>query len=100
MLRHVVMLEYKEETSEEQKATIAAAFVALKGKIDAIKALEWGVQATVENLNEGLEHTFIVTFEDAAGRALYLPHPDHLAFGELLTPHLKRVVVSDFFITK
>ena len=31
-------------------------------------------------------------------RAIYLPHPDHKAFGAVLTPHLEDVFVVDFWI--
>jgi len=33
--------------------------------------------------------------KDAKGRDDYLPHPEHRAFGKLLRPHLKKVLVID-----
>jgi len=37
-----------------------------------------------------------VTFNDAEGRAVYLPHPAHKEFGSVLMPHLEKVLVIDY----
>ena len=37
-----------------------------------------------EGKNLGFTHVYMLTFEDAAARDAYLPHPDHAKFGELL----------------
>ena len=73
-----------------------AAFNELPSKIDTIKGYEYGVNNSPEGLDDGFTHIFLVTFADDAGRAKYLPHPDHLAFVEILKPHLEKVMVLDF----
>ena len=45
----------------------------------------------------GSRIAFCVTFADEAGRAKYLPHPDHKAFGDMLGPHLDKAFVVDYW---
>ncbi len=97
MLRHVVLFSFKEESSPEDIKKVEDAFRALPSKIDAIKGFEWGTNNSPENLAQGYTHCFFLSFADEAGRAEYLPHPDHKAFGEVLGPHLDKVLVIDYW---
>ena len=49
-----------------------------------------------EGLNDGYTHGFIMTFDSAASRDAYLPHPVHEDVKERVLPHLARVLVFDF----
>lgn len=100
MLRHVVLFKFKDDAKPEQVKAVEDAFRALPSKIKEIKDLEWGTNNSPEGLNEGLTHCFFVTFASEADRAVYLPHPDHKAFGALLTPILDKVVVVDYWAAK
>lgn len=71
-VRHVVVFKYKPTATPAQMAQVTAAFRGLKGKIPGI-----------------------VTFESVAARDAYLPHPDHKAFGDLLT---RLDVVENIFV--
>jgi len=97
VLRHVVLFKFKDGTGEEQVGQIERAFCALPGKVDTIYDFEWGTDVSVENLQQGFTHCFVVTFLSEADRAAYLPHPDHKAFGELLGPYLDKVLVIDYW---
>ena len=97
VLRHVVLFKFKEETTDAQVRQIENAFCALPGKVDTIHDLEWGTDMSVENLHQGFTHCFLVTFLSEADRAAYLPHPEHKAFGQLLGPHLDKVLVVDYW---
>lgn len=97
VLRHVVLFKFKEATTPEKIAEIEAAFAALPNKIPEIYSYEWGLNNSPEGLNKGLTHCFFLTFKSEADRATYLPHPDHKAFGALLTPHLEDVTVVDYW---
>ena len=74
-----------------------AAFSALPSKIPEIKDYEWGTDNSPEGLAKGFTHCFFLTFDNEEGRAVYLPHPDHKAFGAVLTPHLDDVLVLDYW---
>ena len=97
LLRHVVLFKFKDSTTEEQVGQIERAFCALPDKVDAIYDFEWGTDVSVENRQQGFTHCFLVSFLSEADRAKYIPHPDHKAFGELLGPHIDKVLVIDYW---
>ena len=96
-LRHVVSLKFKDETSAAEIKKVEAAFRALKTKIPQIAALEWGTNNSPEKHDKGFTHIFILTFNSEADRAVYLPHPDHKAFGAVLGPVMADVMVLDYW---
>ena len=78
-------------------ATIEAAFAALPGKIPQIRDFEWGTNNSPEGLDKGFTHCFFLTFDSEEDRAIYLPHPDHKAFGAALGSSLEDVLVVDYW---
>ena len=97
LLRHTVFFKFKDGTTAEQMKKVEDAFSALPSKIEQIKGYEWGLNNSPEGLNKGFTHAFFLTFESEEDRAMYLPHPDHKAFGAVLTPHLDDVFVVDYW---
>jgi len=97
LLRHVVLFSFKEESSPSDIAKVEEAFIALQDKIPQIKDFEWGTNNSPEGLNKGLTHCFFVTFESEEAREVYLPHPEHKAFVDVLSPHLEEVTVVDYW---
>ena len=97
VLRHVVCFKFKPEATEEQIKKVETEFVALKGKIPQIAAVEWGTDNSPEKLADGFTHCFIVTFKSEADRDAYLPHPEHKKFVEILKPVLEKPFVIDFW---
>lgn len=97
LLRHVVLIKFKEGTSAEDIAKVENAFGDLQNKIEEIKDYEWGTNNSPEGVNKGFTHCFFVTFESEEDRAVYLPHPDHKAFVEVLSPHMEDVLVIDYW---
>lgn len=83
-VRHVVVLKYRPSATPAQIAEVTTAFRALKDKIPGILAFEHGINNSPEGLNQGFTHVYTLTFQDAAARDAYLPHPEHRAFGDLL----------------
>ena len=97
LLRHVVLFKFKEGTTKAQMKEVEDAFSALPSKIEQIKGYEWGLNNSPEGLEKGFTHAFFLTFESEEDRAIYLPHPDHKAFGAVLTPYLEDVLVIDYW---
>ena len=97
LLRHIVLFKFKESSSKEDVAVIENAFSALPSKIQEIFSYEWGLNNSPEGLEKGFTHCFQVTFLSEEDRAIYLPHPDHMAFVSLLEPHLEDVLVVDYW---
>ena len=94
--RHVVFFKFKETASTKQVQSLEKAFIGLVGKIDTVKAFEWGTNVSPEGLNDGFTHCFLVTFADKKGLETYLPHPEHQAFVSKLKPLLEKVCVIDY----
>ena len=96
-LRHIVLLKFNNEASAEDILKIEKEFAALPSKIPEIIDFEWGIDNSAEGLDKGYSHSFLVTFKSEEGRAIYLPHHDHLAFVEILQPFLDDVLVIDYW---
>lgn len=99
VLRHAVFFSFKETTSDEKLQEIVDAFRALPSKIEEIIDFQWGTNNSPEKLDDGFTHCFLLTFKDEAGRAVYLPHPDHKAFGAVLGGQNDKVFVIDYWGT-
>lgn len=97
-LRHVVSFKFKPEATTDQINNLIADFEDLKNKIPQIQAFEWGKNNSPEGLDKGMTHCFILTFKDEADRDVYLPHPDHQAFGDKNGVIIEDVFVIDYYI--
>lgn len=97
LLRHVVLFQFKATSGEADVQKVVDAFAALPQKIPEIYDFEFGENNSPEGLNDGLTHCFLVTFRSERDREIYLPHPAHQAFVEVLKPHLEKVVVVDYW---
>lgn len=100
VLRHVVMFKFKDGTTPAQAKIVEDAFRKLPTQIKEIKGYEWGTNNSPEGLAQGFTHCFFLTFHSEADRAVYLPHPDHKAFGKVLGPYLDKVLVVDYWTQK
>nr|WP_229203485.1 Dabb family protein [Dyadobacter jejuensis] len=97
VLRHVVMFKFKDSATPAQVKEVEDAFRKLPSQIKTIKGFEWGTNNSPEGLEQGFTHCFFLTFDSEEGRATYLPHPAHKAFGEVLSPYLDKVMVLDYW---
>src|SRR5690606_6256877 len=96
-LRHVVVFKFKESSTPSDIKEVETAFGKLPSEIKEIKDYEWGLNNSPEGLNKGFTHCFLVTFDSEEDRAIYLPHPAHKAFVDVLSPHLDDVLVVDYW---
>jgi hypothetical protein len=97
-LRHVVLFKFKDGVPKDSLRAMEMAFKELASQIKEVKKLEFGLNNSPENLNQGFTHCFTVTFSSESDRAVYLPHPAHQAFVEThLKPILDKVCVVDYW---
>ncbi|MBC8003808.1 MAG: Dabb family protein [Opitutaceae bacterium] len=94
--RHVVVLKFKADAPAAELKKIEEGFVALKGKIDTVQEIEWGLNESPEGFNDGFTHVFFVTFKNKAGVETYITHPEHVAFVTLLKTQMEKVLVVDY----
>ena len=83
-VRHVVVFKYKADATDDQIAQVTDAFRDLQNSIPGIISFEYGTNMSPEGHDDGFTHVYLVTFESAADRDAYLPHPEHEKFGALL----------------
>lgn len=100
LLRHVVLFKFKAEASAADIKKVEDAFRELPSKIKEVKAFEWGTNNSPEKLNQEFTHCFFVSFSSEKDREVYLPHPAHKAFVEVLKPFLDKVLVIDYWAEK
>lgn len=97
-VRHVVVLKFKRDTSEEQLTAIFDRFRDLKNQIPGIVAFEHGANNSTEGMDQGFTHVVMLTFENAQARDTYLPHPNHLTFVEFMgsTGAMQEAFIVDY----
>src|SRR4051812_26038185 len=100
LLRHVVLLKFKDASTPADVKKVEDAFRDLPSKIKSVRGFEWGKNNSPENINQGFTHCFFVSFQTEKDREEYLPHPAHKAFIDVLTPHLDKVLVIDYWAEK
>ncbi|MFN5423013.1 MAG: Dabb family protein [bacterium] len=99
-LRHVVLFSFKSTSSVDDVKKVEDAFRALPSKIKEVKGFEWGKNNSPEGLDQGFTHCFLVSFNSEKDREIYLPHPAHKAFVDVLKSHLDKVLVIDYWAGK
>lgn len=97
ILRHIVLFKFNDAATPDNIKLVEKSFANLPSKIGEIEGFEWGLNNSPENLNKGFTHSFVVTFKSEDARGIYLIHPDHLKFVEVLKPHLEDVLVIDYW---
>jgi hypothetical protein len=99
-VKHLVVFQFKPGTAPAEIDRIMRELAAFVGRIPGLLDFEGGPYSGpypgADGLNRGYSHGFVMTFRDAAARAAYLPHPEHLRFKDGLVPHLQEVIAFDF----
>jgi hypothetical protein len=99
-LRHVVLFKFKENTSSEDIKHLENEFRTLATeKVPQVKGYEWGTNVSKENFDHGYTHCFFLTFANEEDRDAYIVHEDHVAFVNILKPHLGEATVIDYWAT-
>jgi hypothetical protein len=96
MIREVVLLAFREGVPSERLRAFETAFTNLRQQIDEIRELEWGLNASRENLAAGFSHCFLVTFDNLAARDRYVDHPDYRAALAMMEPWIEKRLVVDY----
>jgi hypothetical protein len=100
VLRHVVLYKFKDDLSAAQVQEVVDAFCKLATQVDSIIGFEHGTNVRPEGKSDGLTHAFAVTFRDESGRDLYLKHPAHAEYVNVVKNRREKVVVFDYFAEK
>ncbi len=98
LLKHFVAFKFHDHSSDQEVKHVVDAFVKLKDSVQSVHHLEWGVNMSPENFHQGFTHCFTISFRAEADLANYQRHPSHMAFQDILKPHMDKVFVVDFWV--
>lgn len=84
MIRHIVLVRFREDVAAEEVAAIFADLDALRAHLPGMTAFSGGPNVSPEGLARRYGHGFSCDFADAAARDAYLVHPAHKAAGARL----------------
>ena len=96
ILRHVVLFAFKKNAGDGVQE-VEKAFCRLPQVIPQIRHFEWGTDVSIENIQHGFTHCFVLSFASAKDRDEYIVHPEHQAFGQLAQPYFENVLVVDYW---
>ena len=95
-VQHVALFRFKPAATVQMVQRATDELLRLSKVIPGIMNFSIGTNNSPEGLADGLTHGFVMTFQDAAARDAYLPHPEHEKFKAFVLPHIERVVVFDY----
>ena len=95
-VQHIALFQFKSGASDAIIHRTVDDLRRLAKTIPGIIDFSIGTNSSPEGLASGLTHGFVMTFQDAAARDAYLPHPEHEKFKAFVLPHIERVVVFDY----
>ena len=96
MIRHILLIKFKETVTLSQIDNIKILFESMPQKIDSVMSVEWGVNNSPEGMNQEYTYSVLMTFANEEGRQDYLPHPEHDALKEVFGPLLEDIIVFDY----
>lgn len=81
MIRHIVLLKFKDDASEEKIRALVEANKAMPGQIPEVVSAESGTDLGLSQ--GGFDYGVAVDFASKADYQAYLAHPVHMALGAL-----------------
>lgn len=95
-VKHIVLLKFKDGTTEEQIGKFFEDLLDLSETIPGIDDYVSGTNCSPEGQAQGLTHGFIMTFSDVAARDAYVVHPDHEGFKTKALGLVENLLIFDF----
>ncbi len=89
MIRHIVLLKFKDTLNESDITDIFRELHAIEGSVPGLKSIHSGKSDSPEKIERGYMHGFVVDFDDWDALAAYQAHPDHKKLGARLVENAK-----------
>lgn len=96
MIRHILFIKFKENAEVSGIEKLKGLFEAMPNKVEGVTSVEWGLNDSPENKNQGYTHSVLMTFANEEGRQNYLSHPEHDALKDVFRPLLDDIIVFDY----
>ncbi len=84
MIRHIVLIRFRAEVTEEKINAIFADLHQIKQALPGVLSITSGRSESPEQIERGFMHGFVADFADWAALAAYQAHPDHKRVGAAL----------------
>lgn len=97
-IRHILLVEYKPEATEEEIEATRLAFLSIGNKISGIEDVEWGLNNSPEGKSAGYELCIQITFQDKSARDVYLDHPEHSKLKQVFRKIIGKLIVFDYSV--
>ncbi|MBW1644770.1 MAG: Dabb family protein [Deltaproteobacteria bacterium] len=94
MIKHIIMIKFKPDTSEAQLAAIETGLAGLPAAIDEIISFEFG--RDVVRADRSFDFALVAVFADLAALERYQVHPQHQQVAALVRQAAAQVVAVDF----
>lgn len=88
-ITHIVLFKFKSTSSDDQIQACFARLAELTEALPIIRSFKWGQYDSQEGLNQGFTHAFIMTFDHADDRDIYLTHPEHVKVAEFIQQYIE-----------
>jgi hypothetical protein len=98
MIRHVLLLQPRSDSSPQAIEACRQALNSLVGRIPGLLDCHWGENFAAVERREGFTHGFTMDFIDRASLDAYTPHPDHRPVAALVRGTFERIVAFDFVL--
>ncbi len=96
MLKHIVMLDFKEENKEVNLEKVKSMLEALVETVPTLKSMEVGTNFSQEE--RAMDLSLYATFENEAGLEAYANHPAHLEVIKFIKTVAIASKVSDYTV--
>lgn len=96
MVRHILLLEPRPDTTPESIEACKVAVTSLVGKIHGLLDCHWAENFAAPERREGFTHGFSMDFIDRAALEAYAPHPEHQPVAALVRATFQKITVLDF----
>ncbi len=87
MIRHIVLLKYRPDVTEEAATSIFAELHQIEGKVPGLLGIHSGRSESPEKIERGYMHGFTADFESWEALQAYQDHPDHQKVGARMVAH-------------
>jgi hypothetical protein len=87
MIRHIVLVRFRDDVSEDTITAIFDDLHGIEGTIPGLGAVHSGRSESPEQIERGYMHGFTADFAGWDALAAYQDHPDHKRVGAALVDH-------------
>ena len=94
MLKHIVLMKLRSDTTDAQIQAIEAGLAGLPNRIPEIKAYEYG--RDVIRGDRSYDFGLVSEFENLSSLKIYQTHPAHVAVVEIIRSACDSIIAVDF----